>query len=149
MPSEDLDFPGSASDIYLSRGTEVNPAQPLMQGDVLDQVELPGLGDDPGKAIILTHPCSMRRGAKLADRLLLARVSVSPPLALEAWATGHIRVMPLPELVAGEAHAASFENVSSVETVNLDGHTRVACLSDHGIALLQQRYVYYLTRVVV
>ncbi len=152
MPSDDLEFPASADDLYLARGVEVSAARPLMQGDVLEDVELPGIDDGHGKAAILTHPCSMRRGSRLADRLLVGRVGTTTPLALEAWATGHIRVMPLPELdpnAPQQSYAASFENVSSAASTDLVGKQRIACLSDHGIALLEQRYVFYLTRFVV
>jgi hypothetical protein len=59
--------------------------------------------------------------------------------------------MPLPELVVGvdQPYSASFEDVSSVASSGLQGLNRLACLGDHGIALLQQRFVYYLTRFVV
>ena len=148
MPAH-LDRPNSIDELYLYRGDEVVDYRPLMQGDIFEQIEIPGLDDGASLGIILTHPCSMRRGDKWAKRILVARVTKSDPIPLEDWVEHHFRVMPLPELNPEERethHSARFEDCGSVAPELLVEAKRVACLDPRGITLLQQRYVYHLTR---
>lgn len=150
MP-RDLEYPGTADELYLSRNPDVNPYRPLLQGDVLRDIQIAGL-DDAGLAIVLTHPCSMRRGPALVPRQLVARVVDAAPFPLTAWATGHMRSMPLPALVPDEPErhfVAQFEEVGAVPSAALVEAERLACLDPRGICLLQQRFVFYLTRFVV
>lgn len=145
----DLDRPDSIDQLYLYRGSEVVEHRPLMQGDVFEAIEIPGLDDGPGLALILTHPCSMRRGAKWAKRILVARVVQSDPIPLDHWPDRHFRVMPLPGLKLEdkeEHYSARFEDCGSVAPDQLMEAKRIACLDPVGITLLQQRYVHYLTR---
>ena len=53
--------------------------------------------------------------------------------------------MPLP-LLMGEHYSALFEEMGMVDSVVLRATNRVACLTPYGINLLQQRFVWYLTR---
>ena len=116
-----------------------------MTGDVFTQITVPGL-DGTGLAIVLTHPCSMRvDGVRLASRLLMARVAPTSPIPLPAWRTGHFKVMPLPGLL-GTHHSARFDEIGLVESGTLAERTRVACMTPHGVHLLQQRFIWYLTR---
>ena len=60
--------------------------------------------------------------------------------------------MPLPDLDgpnSGSHYAAIFENVGATPSMALTPEKRRACLDPYGIGLLQQRFVHYLTRVVV
>lgn len=151
MP-RDLEYPESADNLYLARGEEVVSHRPLLQGDVFKEVTIPGLDDGASLAIILTHPCSMRKGPALVPRQLVARVVEANPLPLDRWVTSHKRSMPLPELLPDERERqfmGEFENVGAVASDILLGSERIACLDPHGMCLLQQRYVYYLTRLVV
>lgn len=98
--------------------------------------------------MVLTHPCSMRvDGLRLADRLLMARVSAAQPIPLSKWSTGHFKVMPLPDL-GGEFLVAKFDEIGLVPTEGLVGSERVACLTPFGVNLLQQRFIWHLTRFV-
>ncbi len=116
-----------------------------MTGDVFTQVEVPGL-DGTGLAIVLTHPCSMRvDGVKLASRLLTARVVPTDPIPLPAWRNGYFKVMPLPGLLEVH-HSARFDEIGLVESGSLAERTRVACMTPYGVHLLQQRFIWYLTR---
>lgn len=147
MPDE-LEAPGDPEDLYLARGSEVTVARPLLTGDVVDGIAIPGLEDAPGLGIIVTHPCSMRRdGVTLADRLLTARVEAYQPLAPEHW-KGHWKVMPLPVLIpTGGFHlAARLDKIGLVSSEVVIAATRVACLSPFGVNLLQQRFIWHLTR---
>lgn len=141
-----LESPNSAADLYLAASSaEVGRARPVLTGDVFAAVDIPGTsGTELG--IVLTHPCSMRAdGVNLADRILMARVHESPEIPLEKWATGHFKVMPLPGLLAGQ-YSASFDEIGLVVSDILDLDERVACLTPFGINLLQQRFVWHLTR---
>lgn len=146
MTDATLECPASAGDLYLAaRAEDVEPARPILTGDILDGVEIPGL-QSIGLAIVLTHPCSMRRdGANLADRLLMARVNESNNIPLQQWSVGHFKVMPLPELM-GSHHSAFFDEIGLVATDRLDLSKRVACLTPFGINLMQQRFIWHLTR---
>jgi hypothetical protein len=61
-------------DALYDERTDVSRARPLLQGDVLDGVVLPGFGEEPMKVQIVAHPCAMRRGADLAQRVTVAPV---------------------------------------------------------------------------
>ena len=146
MSQDALERPDAAEHLYLAASPEEVPiARPLMTGDVFTDIVVPGL-DNAGLAIVLTHPCSMRvDGVNLAPRLLMARVVPSNPIPLHAWRKGHFKVMPLPELL-GAHHSALFDEIGLVESSSLPEHVRTACLTPHGVHLLQQRFIWYLTR---
>jgi hypothetical protein len=65
------------------------------------------------------------------------------------WPSGYFRVFPLPNLVDGAEYAASFDEVGMVLSERLTPESRVACLSENGILLLQQRKVFSETRAVI
>ena len=116
-----------------------------MTGDIFTDMPVPGL-DDTGLAIVLTHPCSMRvDGVNLAPRLLMARVIPSNPIPLQAWRNGHFKVMPLPDLL-GAHHSGLFDEIGLVESSSLLENVRTACMTPHGVHLLQQRFIWHLTR---
>jgi len=155
LPDEALEAPGSPLDLYLaSSPAEVDQARLFMTGDVFGEVTIPGVTPDtaPDNArlgIVLTHPCSMRvDGVRLAPRLHMARVVTSQEIPLRKWRDGHFKAMPLPEL-AGEHRTARFEDMGLVESASLLPERRIACLSPYGIHLLQQRFIWYLTRFLV
>ena len=149
MSQEELECPDSASDLYLAASPdEVEAARPILTGDVFSGVTVPGL-DGSGLAIVLTHLCSMRAdGVNLAKRLFMARVSPSEEVPISKWQTGHFKVMPLPELL-GEHYSARFDEMGLVESAALPTTGRVACMTPYGVNLLQQRFIWYLTRFLV
>lgn len=146
MAEAELECPDAVEDLYLAATRdEVEPSRPVLTGDVFEDVVIPGV-DGTGLGIVLTHPCSMRTdGVTLAKRLLMASVSASGAIPLKSWKTGHFKVMPLP-LLMGKHHSALFEEMGMVESTILRETNRVACLTPYGINLLQQRFVWYLTR---
>lgn len=154
--STTLDCPSSPDDLYFARGHEVDSFRPHMQGDVFRDVLIPGVEDEDARdrlAIVVTHPCSMRRGARLVSHVHVVRVRFqSQTIPLDRWASGYFRLMPLPALFPDQAdglHVACFEELGRIATDQLRLDRRVACLSDEGIILLQQRLVHYMTRVIV
>ena len=146
MAGAELECPDVAEDLYLAATRDdVEPSRPVLTGDVFENMAIPGV-DGSGLGIVLTHPCSMRTdGVALAKRLLMARVFASGEIPLKGWKTGHFKVMPLP-LLLGEHYSALFEEMGMVESTILRATDRMACLTPFGINLLQQRFVWYLTR---
>lgn len=149
MTNDSLEYPESTTDLYLaSCAEEVELHRPILTGDVFDTISIPGLQGE-GLAIVLTHPCSMRRdGVHLAERLLLARVTEYQEIPFEKWETNHFKIMPLPGL-RGSPHAARFPDMGLISSDEIEGASRVASLTPFGINLLQQRLIWYLTRFVV
>jgi hypothetical protein len=148
--TDELEAPASIEELYLARGPEVSQERPLMTGDVVKRVDIPGVEVD-GDAIILQHPCSMRKdGVNLVDRLLTARVTASEHIPFGRWPTGYFGRMPLPDLHGEGNHgSASLDDIGLVPAPVIEGAERIACLGRKGINLLQQRFVFYLTRFVV
>jgi hypothetical protein len=115
-----LDTYNEPEDLYRARADEVNPNRPLFTGDVFRDVPIPGT-QDHGMALILAHPCSFRMGAgKLADRILVAAVRGISKQGRNAWCVEHLL-----------------------------GSCRLACLSEFGVNMLQQRLTCHLTRAEV
>ena len=155
--ANNLEFPSTPDDLYFARGVEVDCFRPFMQGDVFSGVDIPGVeadeGDEGRLAMIVTHPCSMRRGPRLVPHIHAVRVKRwANPIPFEEWSSSFFRIMPLPALIIGEkgtTYAAVFETMGRIRSDQLRYDARIACLSNEGIILLQQRIVHNLTRVVV
>lgn len=137
----------SPDELYLARGEEVAPLRPLFTGDVLADVAIPGVKDE-GMAIVVAHPCSMRgKEARLYPRVLAAAVRSSEKIGQGAWVKGHFALMPLPDLCEpGELCVAHLDEIGRSLTDDLLTAERIACLSNVGVNLLQQRLIFRLTR---
>ena len=158
-----LEFPGSdgrvdPDELYLARGPEeTSPYRPYLIGDVFDGVAIPtGAGGEKKRRVaILQHPCSMRKdGVNLKDSILVAKVSRRRPLTADQWGGGYFGIMPLPELEDSDNpkhrdHAIDFGDLYTVSPGQLEAADRMASLSPIGINLLLQRWVHYMSRVVV
>lgn len=142
-----LERPETPEGLYLARGDDIPSWRPVNTGDVFSDVPLSVGGERLGRAIVLTHPCTMRTdGVHLADRLLVAPVHPVDPLPM--W-RGYYARMPLPELEGDRHHAADFDRIEPVPSEALDPATRLAAMQPIGINLLLQRLVHHLTRVVI
>lgn len=150
MAGVELDRPASEEDLYLDRGRPVPPWRPILQGDVFEGIVIPGV-DDHSHLMISTHACTMRgaRG-RLKPKLKAIPVHRSTQVVrLEDWATRFFRVFPLPQLdedEPGQFYAARLDEVGMVATDMLAFDRRVACLSEQGLWLFQQRLVVADTR---
>lgn len=147
-----LDAPEDVEDLYDARGEEVAEARPIFQGDVFSNIFLPGISKAPQLAMVTSHPCSMRKGSQLAPRVTMTSIgSRSDPIALKKWKDSFYSIMPLPQLLPAEDDKpfrfVDFAEVSSVESASLVESNRIACLSEHGVQLLQQRQIFFSTRV--
>jgi len=140
-----LDTYADPSRLYAARGDEVNPNRPLFTGDIFAEIPVPGM-DDAEMVLILAHPCSFRAGIALTPRVLVASVRTVPKQGAGAWTKGFFNRMPLPELAGDDFWAAHLDDVGQAATVDLHTSTRIACLSEIGINMLQQRLTFHLTR---
>ena len=145
-----LDAPDDDDALYLSVGSVVEDARPVNQGDVYRGITLPGFpADDHDIIILTTHPCSLRAGATLKQRLQAAPVRRGKQISPADWASSFLRQMPLPGLQDGKAYMAMLTESSIVTPSQLAGAERIAALSEDGIVLLQQRLVWALTHAVI
>ncbi len=147
----ELACPRAPGELYLARGTNVSAFRPLMTGDVFRDIEIPGVPDGPALAMVLGHPCSIREGAHLCSHIQMARVLTGAPIPLDAWRTGHFRVMPLPGLTDEQdmTHRAVFDLSGRVRSHELRLDRRLACLDDPGFFIVLQRIAVSAPRFVV
>lgn len=134
-----LESPNDPEDLWLAVGDEVPAHRMLMQGDVvLTEV---------GPLLVVTHACSMRRGAELHDTQMAAPVESH---AVPRW-DGSYDWMPLPgaPVPAIDKAAGQLRVLRSVDTSLLVASDRIAVMSNLGIQLLQQRLAHHLTRVAI
>lgn len=59
MGAEDLSRPESEEHLYSDWGESPPYSRPFMQGDVFDDVRVPGLAAEPTTVQITMHPCTM------------------------------------------------------------------------------------------
>jgi hypothetical protein len=144
-----LEAPDSPDVLYRYRGSEIPRSRPIFQGDVFEDVIVPCFDDSPTLALIITHACSLRAGTELRSRLLMGIVELSN--IKFSW-NGNFRMMALPNLLEDPRErqfVVEFDNIGSVMTQSLDLDKRVACLSDLGVLILQQRLAHHFTRSVI
>lgn len=132
-------------DALYDERADVSRACPFVQGDVFDDVVLPGFGEEPRRVQIVAHPCAMRTGATVTPRITVAPVEPYQLVTGRGW-QGNPRVMPLAELVEGEHFATKFVDVTACPAELLTRDRRIATLSHHGIYVLQQRLIKHYTR---
>lgn len=145
----ELDRPGSVESLYIARGEPVEPWRPIMSGDVFHGVQILGVPEHD-LVMLISHPCSMRRGAGLLPSLQALPIRSYQSVALGAWSSGHFRALPLPALRQPEGTgelAAILTEIGMVPTSELDLAKRTACLSEKGIVLALQRFFHCLSRV--
>lgn len=145
----ELDSPSSVEALYLERDEPTEPWRPIMTGDVFAGPQVPGCAEHE-LVMVLAHPCSLRQGVTLVERVQSLPVVPHQAIPLEAW-KGHYRVMPLPEL-RGEGsgpYAARLMEFGMVARDDLDLDRRLCCLTELGVVLLQQRFFHNQSRVKV
>ncbi len=145
-----LDAPDDDDVLYLAIGGVVEDVRPVNQGDVYRGITLPGFpADDHDIVILTTHPCSLRAGAGLKQRLQAAPIRRGKQISPADWGSSFLRQMPLPGLMDDKAYMAMLTESSIVTPSQLAGAERIAALSEDGILLLQQRLVWALTHAVI
>jgi hypothetical protein len=117
--NEALDAPDSEDDLYEER-KDVGLARPVMQGDVFDGVPVPAFGSEPSCVQVVMHPCSMREGIPLRERVTVALVQEYRQKITSAVWGRHGNVMPLPSLRLDDTpYVADLREVSSVNSSEL------------------------------
>lgn len=140
MTVPELETPDDPESIYLARLEDVGEHRPTFTGDIYR------LGD--GRMVmILQHPCALRHGVDLHPRLLVA--PVRPDSLRSNWARAPFGTMPLPKLIDGQDHSADFINLELIDSPTLPTCERIAVLSQSGVNLVMQRWVYHSTRLAV
>jgi hypothetical protein len=134
-----LESPDDPDDLWQAVGGEVPTHRLLMQGDVVVT--------DVGPILVVTHACSMRRGADLHDTQMVAPIEGH---AVPNW-DGSYDWMPLLGVPVPDVDnpAGLLRVLRSVDTSLLVSGDRIAVMSNLGIQLLQQRLAHHLTRVVI
>jgi len=134
-----LESPDDPDDLWQAIGDEVPAHRMLMQGDVVVT--------DAGPLLVVTHACSMRRGAELHDTQMAAPIEGH---AVPKW-DGSYDWMPVPGAPVPDVDnpAGLLRVLRSVDTSVLVSGDRVAVMSNLGIQLLQQRLAHHLTRVAI
>lgn len=143
-----LAVPDDSASLFLSRGDEVNPNRPLYTGDVIEDVVLPVLDDQPQIVIIVSHPCGMRAGPKLQTYLHVAPIVGHSESGPQMW-TGNFKLMAIDGLPVLANPVVRLDRSTLVRSDDLRAERRIACLGRPGVNLLRQRLVHHLTRLVV
>lgn len=151
-----LEAPRAANDLYRARGDEVQSCRPYLTGDVFAGVKTMS-ADGTTKArdvLIIQHPCALRtNGVDLVPQLLVAKIQSFRLLTPEDW-KGSGKMMPLPFLYPEAStdrkrHFAGMFDTLFLVTPDQLGTCRVACMSQAGINLLLQRWVYHSSRATI
>jgi hypothetical protein len=145
-----LDSIESPAELFDEQGS-IPVSSPLMQGDVFTGLYIPFLATKKVNVLVVSHPCTMREGATLRDRVTIVRVkSDSRPMPKEFW-LGNLNVMPLPGLIpdSPKNYYADFRDIITIDPTELVLSQRIATMTHRGILLLQQRYICAHTRLVV
>jgi hypothetical protein len=142
VPEVSLETPSSFDDLYLARGAELIEFQlrPAFTGDVYRV--------DNRLVALVQHPCAMRRGADLVERLLVAEVVLNRGGIPGNWSKGSFKKMFLPDLLE-EHQAIAFDELGVLSSAQIVSAERVAILSNIGVNLLVQRWLFHNSRVVI
>jgi hypothetical protein len=99
--------------------------------------------------LLAQHPCSLRRGPTLRPRVQALPVRPYHHVPPAKWATGYLRVFPLPDLGDGPHLVAELSEAGVLTAAQLQSARRVITLSQRGILLLQQRIVWTAAHTIV
>ena len=138
-----LETPSNWPALYAARGTETQDFEfrPRFTGDVLLE------GDT--RVLLLQHPCAMRRGPSLVERLLVGHVTKQNGKPPSDWGSGHFKKAFLPEMLDGEHYAVMFDEIDIWSAERVAEAERQVISSLYGVNLLMQRWMYHNTRVEV
>lgn len=146
MVDEVLADPTDAEAIFLS--VEGVPAgRPIMFGDVFRDVKCSRGGSISPLVMVMSHPCSMRRGAVLKKRILTAEVSTfTQNLSSARWQNGYFDFFPIQGAGKDNRMAVNLTELHSADSSELLIGNRVMALSDYGVTVLLQRWIYQMSR---
>lgn len=138
-----LETPGDFEGILLAEGSDADEFlfRPAFTGDIYD------VGDDR-LVLLIQHPCAMRRGAELNDRLLVCEVTLNTNGVPKNWSSSHFKRMFFPR-IGGRSYLAELDNIDVVSRASLEAGRRIALLSALGVNVLVQRWLHHNSRVIV
>lgn len=146
----------SAKDLYdyrLSDEGGIPLWLPHNQGDVFSNIDLRHITgeDERGHAMLFLHPCTMRKGAILTDRMTVIAVrskSLKKPVDDPVKWAAEYSVIPLPDFSGAgrDCFEGVLAHIGTIPTGDLDRADRVAVFSDLGRSHMLHRVIYYLTR---
>lgn len=147
VSSNKLESPAAIEDLYTSRGEEVEPYRPTFTGDVYAIQD----SSESRIVMVLQHPCALRtNGVHLASKILVAPVRPATVAPRSKMADESFKIYPLSQLTGPEEHfVADFAQVESLDSSDLLAGTRIAILSQEGVNLLLQRWVFHNSRVTI
>lgn len=135
--------------MYLDADGSVPVARPIMTGDIFTDVPC-SRGGEPQTVMVVTHPCSMRtRNALLRPIVTVATIvdSPQPTFSARRWQAGQFDYMPVDNVPAqGRKSAIHLTDLHSARSDDLDLDRRIMGLSDHGVVVLLQRWIYQMSR---
>lgn len=146
MVDEVLAEPTDAEAIFLS--VEGVPAgRPVMFGDVFRDLKCSRGGSISPLVMVMSHPCSMRRGVVLKERILTAEVAgFAQKLSSTRWQNGYFDFFPVPGCDLDDRIAVNLTELHSANSSDLLIANRVMALSDYGVTVLLQRWIYQMSR---
>ncbi len=116
--------------------------RPLFTGDV---VRLGGRD-----VCVILHPCAMRRGSELVEKILVCPVERPAQRPRSDWASRAFTQGFLPGYFEDGSEAmVDFLGVESISSSLLDGAARSAVCDAVGVNLLLQRWISHCSRVIV
>lgn len=140
--------PSDPDRMYLETGN-ISVARPLMFGDVVSGVPCSRGGEPSDYVMLMTHPCSMRKGPVLRETIVTATIEESKHTSVkpEKWADSTFDFVPLYDFPdAGAQTVVSLAGLHAAASVDLSVDNRVLALSDYGITVVLQRWIYQLSR---
>ncbi|MEU0940516.1 hypothetical protein [Embleya sp. NPDC005971] len=151
MSSEPLQAPQNPEDLYLYADPDdpVPAHRPINQGDCFEGVRLSN-GPLIDRAMLVAHPCAMRKGNELRPELVVAEISPYPGISATKWPNGHYDVMPLPAFTGTSISTAVYlHRLNSVKSEDLLVAKRIAALTNYGQVVFLQRWIHHLSRLTV
>ncbi|MGP4058909.1 hypothetical protein ACTWP6_29550 [Mycobacterium sp. 4D054] len=135
---------------YRSGFEEVPNWLPYNQGDVFDEVDVPGIVNHSGAVMLFMHPCTMRdaRGIREFVTVVSVREQSAKKILDSSFWERHYKAMPLPDL-KGDGHSTHYGDLMTVNTIAssaIPRSKRIAQLSLVGRLHFLHRTIFHLTR---
>jgi hypothetical protein len=122
--------------------------KPVMTGDAFVGVSVPG-EPQPIDVMVAGHPCTIRRGAVLAERVPCIQIVDHQAVPYERWPTYDKNHFPLSDAAGlGAGRCASVWEWVAVPKGELLRARRRLTLQDQGIYIFQQRLIHSFSRFV-
>jgi hypothetical protein len=135
-----------ADEEILDLDAEALALKPVMTGDVFCNVRVPG-EPEPIDVMVAGHPCTIRRGAELVERVPCVRLVDHQWVPYESWPDRDKNRFPIsPAAALGGGRCAAFWEWIAVPRSELLRARRRLTLQDHGIYIFLQRLIYSFSR---